>query len=92
LKPKILRINVFPNPVRSVANIWYTIPTNSKISINIYDVTGKLVKNLVNEQKQAGNYKIQLSKNIIPAGVYFVTLTQEQNKNLIQQNTKIILY
>ncbi|MBD3290998.1 T9SS type A sorting domain-containing protein, partial [candidate division KSB1 bacterium] len=44
----------FPNPFNPDTKIKYQLPINSYVQISVYNVTGKLVKTLVNENQQAG--------------------------------------
>lgn len=48
----------YPNPFNPYTNIPYEIPKMGKVEVNIYDVNGRLIKNLVNENQQPGSYKI----------------------------------
>ncbi len=52
------RIINFPNPFSSFTTIQYFINEDSQINITIYDSMGKIVKVLVNEEKQKGTYSI----------------------------------
>jgi len=61
----------------SIITIRYEIPKISSVSLKIYDLLGKEVKTLVNENKNAGVYKINWDKRgrnnqILPSGVYFI--------------------
>ncbi|MBI5805379.1 VCBS repeat-containing protein [candidate division TA06 bacterium] len=49
----------FPNPVKEQTTICYQISQPGWIKINIYNVTGQLVKTLVNEDKIPGSYQIK---------------------------------
>lgn len=50
----------FPNPFRAATFIRFTLPENSKISLNIYNLQGKLVKKLVRPDRMfhAGTYQV----------------------------------
>ncbi|MEO0084922.1 MAG: T9SS type A sorting domain-containing protein, partial [candidate division WOR-3 bacterium] len=45
-----------------------------KVCLNLYDISGRLVKILIDEYKQPGNYKLTLNTKPLSAGVYFLTL------------------
>ncbi len=64
----------YPNPVSDVVNIKYRIPGTDLVELRIFDHSGKLVKSLVNENKEAGIYQVSFSAGSLPAGVYFYTL------------------
>jgi len=48
---------ILPNPVKDILNIDYTLHENSHINIAIYDLSGRLIETIVNDQKKAGTYK-----------------------------------
>lgn len=76
----------FPNPFNPTTTIAYHLPVNSYTTLRVYDVLGKEVKTLVDEQKMSGNHKIEFDAKNISSGVYFYTLhTKEftQTKKLI---------
>jgi tetratricopeptide (TPR) repeat protein len=61
----------YPNPFNPLTKINYSLPQGTKVSIKIYDVLGKLVKELVNEYKDAGNYTVTFDGSNFASGVYF---------------------
>jgi len=44
------------------------------VSLNVYDVIGKEVQILVNENLSVGNYKVEFDGSDLPSGVYFYKL------------------
>ena len=64
----------YPNPFNPVTNIKFDIPKSSFVSIKIYDISGKEVETIVNENIQAGKYETQWNGNIYASGVYFYKL------------------
>jgi len=74
-----------PNPFNSQTAIRYTLPANSKVSLSIYDVSGKLVKTLVDEFKDSGVYSAIWSgfddnNRKVGQGVYFYALKTDGEK------------
>jgi len=61
----------YPNPFNPLTNIKYQIANNSFVSIKIYDINGREIKNLVNEFKPAGYYTVSFNGSNIASGVYF---------------------
>lgn len=57
--PTEFATNVYPNPFNPSTTISYDLPTDALISIVIYDATGQMVRQLVNEQRLAGRYQVQ---------------------------------
>jgi len=69
-------IQVFPNPMRRTGTISYSVPRKTDVAINIYDISGRLVNNLVNSNVSAGSHTVLWDKKdvngaVVPQGVYF---------------------
>ncbi len=66
----------YPNPFNPSTVIDYTLPQAGLVTLKVYNVLGKEVATLVNEQQEAGRYNIELNatKLGINSGVYFYTL------------------
>jgi hypothetical protein len=71
----------YPNPFNPITNIKFKIPLchsgesrNPLVSIKVYDMLGKEVATLVNEQLQPGSYSVRFDAGNLPSGVYFYTL------------------
>lgn len=66
-----LKINVFPNPFGKEVTIKSSIPLN-KVSLGIYDISGRLVKSFSNIKNSVSSVTWDASNS--PAGIYFVRL------------------
>jgi photosystem II stability/assembly factor-like uncharacterized protein len=69
----------YPNPFNPVTKIRFQIPalvetTRRIVSLRIYDVVGKEIAVLVNEQLKPGIYEIDWNAENLPSGVYFYSL------------------
>jgi hypothetical protein len=94
----------YPNPFNPVTKIKFTIPQNPPespftkggsgdsrgglVTLKVYDVLGKEVATLVNEEKAAGSYEVDFNANGLSSGVYFYQL---RSGNFIQTNKMILL-
>jgi hypothetical protein len=69
-------LNVFPNPVSSNLHVTYTLDKTSQVSVKLFDLSGKLVIDLFNQQMPAGEqvYEANLPSDI-SKGVYMLHLT-----------------
>ena len=67
----------YPNPFNPVTIIKYEIPKNANVSVIVYDVTGRVVKELVNEFKYAGYYNIEFNAANLSSGVYYYRIISE---------------
>ena len=61
----------FPNPFNPTTTIRYSLPNDGLVQIKIYDLSGKEVINLVNENKVAGNYEVKFNGANLSSGIYF---------------------
>ena len=64
----------YPNPFNSQTVIEFSIPADAKVTMNMYDVTGKLISEIVNKDMNAGQHKINFDSKSISSGVYFYTV------------------
>ncbi len=64
----------YPNPFNPTTKIDYSLPTYSKVRISIYDVSGREVEVLVDNNQSAGNHSIKFSGNNLSSGIYFYKL------------------
>lgn len=77
----------YPNPFNPITIISYELRVTSIVVLNIYDISGKLVKNLVNKKQSAGKYEAAFSGDELPSGVYVYQLragnTSETKKMIL---------
>lgn len=64
----------FPNPFNPVTSINFDIAKNGSVKLNVYDISGKLVKELVNSEMSTGSYSYSLNASELNSGVYFYRL------------------
>ncbi|MBX2977106.1 MAG: T9SS type A sorting domain-containing protein [Ignavibacteriaceae bacterium] len=70
----------YPNPFNPTTTISYQIPSQGFVEIKIYDILGKLVTILTDEEKQAGKYSVHFDASKLASGIYFCELRFEGNK------------
>ncbi|NOZ07607.1 MAG: T9SS type A sorting domain-containing protein [FCB group bacterium] len=79
-------LDAYPNPFNPVTSINFGLAEASKVSLNIYDLQGKVVATLVDERFLAkGSHVIMWDAQNLPSGIYFVRLSAAQ-----QQSTRKI--
>lgn len=70
--PSVFRLEQnYPNPFNPSTTISFSIPASEFVTLKVYDVLGKDVGTLVNEEKPVGTYELNWSAENIPSGVYF---------------------
>jgi hypothetical protein len=65
----------YPNPFNPSTVICYRLPVISRVSLKVYDILGREVATLVDEEKPAGNYEVEFfAKGGYASGIYFYQL------------------
>jgi len=67
----------YPNPFNPVTKITYSVKEKSSVTISLYDMLGKEIAKLVNEDKTPGEYELEIDANKLGfvSGVYFYRMT-----------------
>jgi hypothetical protein len=63
-----------PNPCTSYTSIPFSLNSSGQVSLDLYDVNGKVVQRLLREFFRAGNHQVKVSTSPLDAGVYYYTL------------------
>ena len=64
----------YPNPFNPSTIFRYSIPTQSKVIIKVYDILGNEIATLMDEEKTVGTYELTWKAASLPSGVYFYQL------------------
>jgi len=64
----------YPNPFNPITTIHFSVGAMHASSLNVYDITGRLVETLVDEILEPGQHTTQWNANTFFSGVYFVRL------------------
>ncbi len=71
-----IAFNAYPNPSQTKCDIDFTLKNNEKITIGIYDVTGKSIYTVLDGvQYQQGHFAVPLNMELLGNGIYFCTFT-----------------
>ena len=65
----------YPNPFNPTTKIDFSIPSNGAVKLAVYDMSGKEVKVLVNDTRNAGYYTIQFDASGLSSGTYFYRIS-----------------
>jgi Ca2+-binding RTX toxin-like protein len=82
----------FPNPFNPVVNVNFSIAKSCRVDLRIYDIKGKIVKNITNETFNPGSYHIVWDAkdnlgNQVSTGVYYLKLSA---KGHYQKTEKVL--
>ena len=61
----------YPNPFNSSTTISYTLPHSCDVTIDIYDILGRKVETLVNDEQPAGYHQVIWNADDAVSGIYF---------------------
>lgn len=65
----------YPNPFNPTTVINFTLPAQAQTTLAVYDMSGRLVRTLVNESLEAGAHQATFDGNGLAAGIYIYRLT-----------------
>ncbi|HCA42818.1 MAG TPA: hypothetical protein DEP28_06145 [Bacteroidetes bacterium] len=77
----------YPNPFNPSTKISFALPSAGKVTLKVYDVTGKLISKILNDKFTSGNYEVTFNASNLPSGVYFYKL----ESNNYSESKKMIL-
>jgi hypothetical protein len=76
----------FPNPFNPTTSLLYTIGSRQFVTLKVYDLLGREIATLVNEEKTAGSYEVEFDGSDLTSGIYFYQLkagTYSETKKMI---------
>ncbi len=80
-----------PNPFFKSTVIKYQLPTKSKVSLRVYDITGRCVKTLINSEKEIGYYTVKWDSKEFSAGIYFMKFFARDGTEKVYKETKKLI-
>ncbi len=79
----------YPNPFNPSTSIQFDLPRDTRVTLRIYDITGRLVATLFNnELKTAGYYSVMFNANSYASGVYFYKI--EAGPNVVSKKMVLV--
>ena len=64
----------YPNPFNPTTKITYSIEKQGDVKLKVFDVLGRQVAELVNQQQNAGSYEVNFNASNLSSGLYFYTI------------------
>ena len=68
----------YPNPFNPSTTISFSLPSQSFVSLKVFDALGREVATLVSEEMSAGSYSRQWNAATMSSGIYFYRLQARQ--------------
>jgi hypothetical protein len=80
--------NNYPNPFNPSTEIAYQVPVSSHITLTVFNILGREIETLVNEDKREGTYYVKFNAHNLASGIYFYTLKTD---NYVQTKKMILM-
>lgn len=81
--------NTYPNPFNPVTQVEYTVSEPSQVSIQVLDITGRILFTLINEQHVAGTYHRTIDMSNFASGIYFIRLSDVTGRSDLRKMSLI---
>ncbi len=86
----------YPNPFNPITNIIYSLPVKSKVNIIIYDLLGREIVTLVNDEQEAKYYRITWDAkdkfgDSVPSGMYIYRIVAQSRDKTFVKTKKLLL-
>lgn len=76
----ISRISVYPNPANGLTSISYFLSKTENVSVQLIDMTGNVIKQLLSEKQTSGSHSHFLDLQNVAPGVYFIKTSIDNQK------------
>lgn len=82
----------YPNPFNPTTKIQYALPEDARVSLKVYDIVGREVATIVNEEQKAGYYEQNFGGYNFASGVYiYRIITEAKGKISFSKVKKMVL-
>ena len=73
----VFALRNYPNPFHSYTTISFELPNDSYVNLSVYDVSGRLVVTLLDENRTGGTNTVQFNPGFSAGSTYFYKLTTD---------------
>jgi photosystem II stability/assembly factor-like uncharacterized protein len=81
----------FPNPFNSITTIKFEVRKQGSVRITIYDILGRVLAKVLDENKDVGSYTIDFDASRLASGVYFYQIVVEQEDDTMSRNKTMFI-
>jgi hypothetical protein len=78
----------YPNPFNPTTSLQYAISSRQFVTLKVYELLGREIATLVNEEKPAGEYEVEFNSTNLPSGIYFY---QIKAGNFVETKKMVLL-
>jgi hypothetical protein len=75
----VLNMNIFPNPFNPTTTITFRLESKSRIQLSVYDILGRNVSELLNDELEAGIHSVLFDGSKLSSGIYFFCIRSNLN-------------
>ena len=85
IKEDLSTIAVYPNPTSDFANVTFAVNKSNNVTIELYDLNGKLVKSVINNNTlNSGQHNISFDVTDFPLGTYIVLVKTDNDQKVVK--------
>jgi len=81
----------YPNPFNPSTTIQYDLPVAGHVTLTVYNTLGQIVDRLLDNQQNAGSYKIRWDASKVSSGVYMYVITVDGGKQTFKEVRRMVL-
>ncbi len=78
-RPAGFDLKNYPNPFNSSTTISFNLEKASHVNLSVYDISGRRVQILINEDRLAGQHTVQFAPDQVSSNIYFLKLTTDDH-------------
>jgi hypothetical protein len=82
--------NNYPNPFNPSTTLRFSLPEDSYLKVEVFDVIGRKVTTLADEKRKAGSFSIQWDADRCPSGIYFCRFSAQGTRHF-EKTVKMVL-
>ena len=72
----------YPNPFNPSTQIEYSLPKDTRVVLEVFNILGEKVATLINERKSAGHYNVEFSGKGLTSGIYIYSIKTDESRAL----------
>ncbi len=81
----------YPNPVRTTTIIPLTLKTDANVSVQIFDLMGRLIATPINKALSAGSNELSIERNGLSSGYYIYKVKVSGDRGIFEQSRKMLV-
>ena len=71
-------LKITPNPISESGTISFSLSKPGKVSLAVYDMTGRLIKKIADKEFSEGNHQITLNTKDLKSGIYLLRMQMQE--------------